>query len=128
MLLILTIPSAVALALLAPIAAWLVHLSHVLSVFTISLTLYAVSIPFESVNHLLLRSFYALKRTVAPAVFSVVNGAVAILVAWFASPVYGVYALALGFTAGQIVQLLGLSLLLPSRVRALTQGEVTSQS
>ncbi|PIR48764.1 hypothetical protein COU80_03650 [Candidatus Peregrinibacteria bacterium CG10_big_fil_rev_8_21_14_0_10_55_24] len=128
LLLILTVPSAVALVLLAPVAAWLVHLSHVLSVFAVSLTLYAVSIPFESVNHLLLRSFYALKRTVAPAIFSVLNGAVAILVAWFASPIYGVYALALGFTAGQIVQLAGLALLLPSRVRALKQGEATSQS
>ena len=116
-LLALTIPGAIALTALAPVAAWLVHLSHVLPVFTVCLSLYALSIPFESVNHLLLRSFYSLKHTVTPAIFSVANGTVAIAAAWVLSPKFGVYSLALGFTCGQIVQLVGLATLLPGRVR-----------
>lgn len=118
-LLVLTIPGAVALAALAPVAAWLVHLTHVLPVFAACLALYAVSIPFESVNHLLLRAFYSLKHTLIPAVFSVLNGLVAIACAWLLAPKLGVYSLAAGFTAGQVVQLVGLALLLPRRVRAL---------
>jgi len=119
-LLVLTIPGALALAALAPLAAWLVHISHVLPVFAVCLALYAVSIPFESINHLLLRSFYALKHTTTPAVFSVANGFVAIAVAWLLSEKFGVYSLALGFTCGQIVQLIGLAILLPRRVRLLS--------
>jgi len=118
-LLVLTIPAAIALAFLAPVAAWLVHLSAVLPVFSICLTLYAISIPFESINHLLLRSFYSLKHTVTPAILSVVNGTIAIAVAWYLAPKYGVYSLALGFTVGQIAQMIGLGVMLPRRVRSL---------
>ena len=122
-LLILTIPGAVLLAVLAPFAAWLVHLGHVLPVFTTCLSLYALSIPFESINHLLLRSFYSLKHTVTPAILSVINGTVAIAVAAFLAPRYGVYSLAIGFTTGQVVQLIGLSVLLPRRVRLLESSD-----
>lgn len=118
MMLVITIPGAITLYFMAPVAAWLVHVQHVLPVFSLSLLLYAISIPFESINHLLLRSFYALKHTLTPAILSVVNGLVAVAVAWYFAKIIGVYALALGFTVGQVVQLIGLSLLLPSRVRS----------
>lgn len=115
-LLALTIPGAVALVLLAPVAASLVSLSHVLSVFTLCLAYYAISIPFESINHLLLRAFYALKHTLTPAIFSVLNGLLAIAVAWLLAPQFGVYSLAIGFTVGQVIQLLGLSVFLRLRL------------
>jgi putative peptidoglycan lipid II flippase len=118
-LLLLTIPGAIALVFVTPVAAKLVNLSHVLPVFSLCLALYAISIPFESINHLLLRAFYATKHTITPAILSVVNGITAIACAVVLSPTYGVYSLALGFTAGQIVQLLGLAILLPKRVRRL---------
>jgi putative peptidoglycan lipid II flippase len=108
----LTIPGAVVLVLMAPIAARLVHLQHVLPVFGMALLVYAIAIPFESLNHLLLRSFYALHKTTTPAIFSVLNGTVAIFASWMLVPSMGVYALAAGFTAGQVVQLVGLSVLL----------------
>lgn len=114
--LLLTIPGAVALVFIAPIAAKLVSLSHVLPVFTLCLTAYAVSIPFESINHLLLRAFYATKHTVTPAIFSVSNGLVAIAVAWLLAPDIGVLAIPIGFTTGQVLQMIGLGLLLPRRV------------
>jgi putative peptidoglycan lipid II flippase len=108
----LTIPGAVVLVLAAPIAARLVHLQDVLPVFGTALLIYAIAIPFESLNHLLLRSFYALHRTTSPAVFSVLNGITAIVTSWLLVPSMGVYALAAGFTAGQVLQLAGLSVLL----------------
>lgn len=108
----LTLPGAVALVLLAPVAAHLVHLQDVLPVFSMALLMYAIAIPFESLNHLLLRSFYALHRTTTPAVFSVLNGTTAIVVSWLLVPSMGVYALAAGFTAGQLVQVIGLGVLL----------------
>ncbi len=112
LLLVLTIPGAIVLVLAAPIAARLVHLQDVFSVFNMALLLYAVSAPFESVNHLLLRSFYALEKTSTPAIFNVLNGVTAIATSWLLVPRYGVYALALGFTAGQIVQMVGLATML----------------
>lgn len=117
--LMLTIPGSLALWLLAPVAAWLVHLQDVLPVFTMCLALYALSIPFESVSHLLLRAFYSLKDTTVPAVLTVLNGTVAIGVSWYFAPHYGVYALALGFASGQIVQTAGLAILLPYRMKHL---------
>lgn len=118
MILLLTIPGALVLVGAAPIAARLVHLQDVLPIFWMALGYYAVSIPFESLNHLLLRSFYALHRTATPAIFSVINGLVAIIVTWMFVPQFGVYALAVGFTVGQVVQLVGLSVMLPRTVRA----------
>lgn len=116
MMLMLTIPGAIVLVFATPIAAKLVHLTDVLPVFGMTLALYAISIPFESINHLLLRSYYALKRSVAPSVFSVINGLSAVAIAWILAPTFGVYALAIGFTFGQIVQLLGLAVMLPKAV------------
>lgn len=113
----LTVPGAVVLVFAAPIAARLVNLDHVYDVFRLALLFYALSIPFESINHLLLRSFYALHRTTAPAVWSVLNGTIAIAVSWLLVPRFGVYALAFGFTAGQIAQMTGLGVMLPRTVR-----------
>jgi len=119
---VLTIPGAIVLALLAPVAAHLVHLTHRLEVFRLCLILYAISIPFESLNHLLLRAFYSLKNTAKPACFSVLNGGVAIVVSWILAPRIGVYALALGFTAGQLLELIGLGILLPFQVNKSIEG------
>lgn len=104
LLLLLTVPGSLLLILLAPVAAWLVHLSHVLKIFSMALTLYALSIPFESINHLLLRAFYARKDSKTPALWSVINGVISVSVAWAFAPLLGVYALAIGFTVGQLVQ------------------------
>lgn len=114
--LLMTIPGAIVLYLIAPFAASLVSLTHVLPVFSLCLLFYCISIPFESINHLLLRAFYATKHTVTPAVFSVINGLSAICVAWYLAPKFGVYSLAIGFAIGQGIQLVGLAVMLPKRV------------
>jgi len=90
----------------------------VLPIFSLCLLFYCISIPFESINHLLLRAFYATKHTVTPAIFSVINGLSAITTAWYLAPKFGIYSLAIGFAVGQVIQLIGLSLMLPKRVRS----------
>jgi putative peptidoglycan lipid II flippase len=112
----LTIPGAVLLVVLAPIAAQLVDLTQVYPVFRTTLFFYALSIPFESMNHLLLRGYYALKDTLLPAFSTVVAGVAAMLTAWLLVPQFGVFALAIGFTAGQLVQTLGLGMFLSGRL------------
>lgn len=121
LLLLLSIPGAIALIVLTPVAAALVHLTDVLPIFSIALGLYAISIPFESLNHLLLRSYYALHRTGTPAIMNVLNGVTAIAISALLLPRMGVFALPLGFTIGQTVQLLGLGILLPKKIQTIGQ-------
>jgi peptidoglycan biosynthesis protein MviN/MurJ (putative lipid II flippase) len=117
----LTIPGALLLSVLAHVAARIVHLIEpsVIAIFVITLGIYCISIPFESLNHLLLRATYATKHTTVPAILSVLSGVIAIVVAWQYAPTYGVYALAMGFMLGQVVQMIGLLGFLRIRVRAL---------
>lgn len=117
LLLLFTIPAAVLLATAAPIAAWLVHLQSVLPVFTVCLMVYALSLPFESIAHLLLRAYYATHRTGIPAAMNVLNGIVAVGGAWLLVPRFGIYSLAIGYALGQIVQMTGLAILLPHTLR-----------
>lgn len=115
--LLLTVPGAVVLVLLTPVAAALIHLKTVfLSVFFTCLTLYAVSIPFESLNHLFTRAFFATKHTTIPAVLTVLNGIVAIVLSWMLAPRLGVFSLALGYTVGHVVEMAGLLALFPREV------------
>lgn len=122
----LTIPAAIALMFLGDIAAWLVHLKEpdIVATFIFALSLYAASIPLESLNHLLLRAIYATKHTTIPAVVTVLNGGIAIAVAWIFAPQYGVYALAAGFLGGQLLELSFLSIFLRTRVRTLVPAPV----
>jgi putative peptidoglycan lipid II flippase len=118
----LTVPCAVALVLLAPVAATLVSIEEVFAVFRWTLLFYAVSIPFESANHLLLRSYYALRDTLLPALSAVAAGLMACVAAWVLLPDMGVYALGIGFTVGQVMQTGMLGAFLPWRLRMLKKG------
>ncbi|TSC58033.1 MAG: virulence factor [Candidatus Peregrinibacteria bacterium Greene0416_19] len=111
-----TIAGAVLLVLLAPVAARLVHLSRVLNVFSIALLFYAISIPLESINHLLLRAYYATKNTFIPAVFSVLAGITAVTTAWILVDRFGLYGLGISYTLAQAVLILGLALFLRRRI------------
>ena len=106
--LLLTIPSAVALALLAPVAAALVHLTASLPLFSVCLAVYALSIPLDSMNHVLLRARYARRDTLGPALWTVANGVVSMATAFLLSSRIGPAAIAAGFLAGQAVQAAGL--------------------
>jgi putative peptidoglycan lipid II flippase len=117
----LSIPGAIALALLAKVGGHLLNLQDaVLSTFTASLWIYCLAIPFESANHLILRSFYALKNTRWPALSSVISCTLAIAAGTILLPSLGVYALAVAYAVAQVSQaiFLGSSLaVLISRLR-----------
>lgn len=117
LLLLLTVPGAVILAFCAPIAAWLVSLLQVYGSFKLCLILYAISVPFESIAHLFLRAFYSLHDTMIPAILGVLSGAAAVAIAWWAAPIWGVLALPLGYTLGQVLETMILGVLLERRMR-----------
>lgn len=109
----LAIPGAFALAACAGIAAWMMRLdASVTPMFIGSLLIYAVAVPFESLNHIILRSFYSLKNTGWPAVTSVVSCIVAVGVGTLLLPTLGLYALAVAFVSGQVAQTILLSMAL----------------
>jgi putative peptidoglycan lipid II flippase len=115
--LLLTMLGGVAMYFLSPFEARLVHLSPYLHTFSILLGIYAISIPFESVTHIQYRVLYAMKNTFFAAFMGVLGGVVAIIVGWIFLGRFGIYALAIGYTTGEIVQATGLAILLPSMMR-----------
>ena len=120
--LLLTIPGAIALVFLTPMAVWLIHLKATfVPVFFTCLALYALSIPFEGLNHLLTRAFYATKHTTIPAVLTVINGVIAIVLSWTLAPRLGVFSLALGYCVGHIVEMAGLLVLFPREVQSVRE-------
>jgi len=113
---VLTVPGAVALVLLGGVAAYLIDVPVDLEkAFLTTLSIYAISIPFESINHLQLRAFYALKETLTPAMVGVIGGVVTILTATAFAGRYELYALPIGYSAGEVVKTVLLGLLLPGR-------------
>lgn len=106
----LAIPGGIALALCAGIAAWLMRLdASIVPTFTTSLLIYAIAVPFESTNHILLRSFYALKNTGWPALTSALSCIAAVTTGTMLVPVMGVYALAVAYVTAQVCQTVLLS-------------------
>ena len=113
----LTVPAALALVILTPVAQWLVHIDTAFTaLFATMIVFYALSIPLESLNHLYLRAFYARHNTMIPAAMSVLNGTVAIAVAWLLRETVGPAALPLGFAVGQLVSFVGLAVFLRSSI------------
>ena len=119
MMLLLTIPSSLALILLAPVAARLVHLQSMewYPMFRLCLIIYAISVPFESLAHLLLRAFYAMKDTAIPAILAFLSSIAAVAIAWYLAPQYGVLSLPIGYTAGQMAETVVLWVVLRRRMR-----------
>lgn len=121
----LALPGAVCLALMSHVAAWLMHLGPTVSgTFIRALLIYALAVPFESTNHIILRTFYALKNTGWPALSSVVSGAAAVTTGTLLLPSLGIYALAVAYVAGQVCQ----TLFLGSALSGLMRKRTTSLS
>ncbi|MEI8230362.1 MAG: lipid II flippase MurJ [Candidatus Peregrinibacteria bacterium] len=113
-----TIPGSIGLVITVPIAAWLIHLEPMfVPLFFICIVLYAFSVLFEGMNNLFTRAFFASRNTTVPAIFTVINGAVAIAISWLLAPKYGVASIALGYTIGHVVEMMGLILYLPKEGR-----------
>lgn len=122
------LPGTLALAVLASVAAWLLHLDASVAVmFKNALWIYCIAIPFESVNHIILRSFYALKNTLWPAVSSVLSCTIAVVSGSILLPSLGVYALVVAYIVAQVAQtvFLGFSLTVILRRKPLTEAPVS---
>lgn len=82
--------------------------SDAIALTALTLGMFCLSIPTESLSHLFARAFYATENTVIPVVFSVVSLIVAGSVAYMLMGSIGIIALPLGFFLGSLVKALGL--------------------
>ncbi len=104
---IFSIIGAIVLGFSTTIAAFLIGLKDgILPVFSLQVITYCFAAPFDSVNHVLLRTFYAQQNTKIPALSSIISSITgAVTASYFASSV-GPQAIAIGYGAACFVQLL----------------------
>lgn len=69
------------------------------------LAVYSISIPFESVMHLLARSHFALKNTLRPSIIHISTISLTMIVSYILIPQYELFALPIAFTIGLIIQI-----------------------
>lgn len=88
------------------------------------LSVFAISVPFESLGHLLSRAIYATRHTLLQVAASLVGFAVTILATALLSGQLGVVAIPLGFSLGSAVRcaLLGVVLVIRLRQMQATAG------
>lgn len=84
------------------------------------LSVFALSIPFESLNSLLARAFYSLKNTIIPVLCSLTGLIVSVCVAFFGAKTFGLIAIPYGFLSGQFTKTAALSVILYFRLRRKT--------
>lgn len=106
-----TLPAAVGMILLAqPLITVLLgrgaFTDEAIVATSITLTMFALSIPIESVLHVTARAFYARQNTVTPVVIAVIAMLVNIGVCWLMAPRIGTIGLALGFVITSATQVL----------------------
>jgi putative peptidoglycan lipid II flippase len=83
------------------------------------LSAFALSVPFESLFHLLSRAMYATRNTVLQVASAVAGLAITVAVASLLAPEIGITAIPLGFTVGTAAKVGLLALALVPRIRAL---------
>lgn len=86
------------------------------------LSIFALSIPTESLVHLLARTFYALKNTIIPVVFSAIGLIVSVSFAYYQSKNLGIAAIPYGFFLGSSAEVILLAIFLHARIRTLRQS------
>lgn len=119
--LFLTLPAAIGIYMLAnPIVAIIyghgAFDSEDTRITAIVLTFFALSIPLESMVHLMARAFYAHKNTLVPVVGSLMLMLSVITGSYFFAPRLGAPAFALFFTIGSAIQVFWLVLMLRNRI------------
>ena len=82
------------------------------------LVAFAISIPFESVTHLLSRAIYATRHTLLQVLASLAGLGITVLATWLLLPALGVIAIPIGFAVGMIAKVGLLALALLARLRA----------
>ncbi len=124
-----TTAAAVALALLAkPLVSLLLgggrFGANDIRLVSVTLQLYCLSIPLETMLHIYHRSFYSLRNTIIPAVFHAINILLMIIVAKLLSPQIGVFAIPIGFTSGLAVHVTIMALIFPLLLKKRTLNAI----
>lgn len=81
------------------------------------LSVFALSIPTESLVHLLARAFYALKNTYIPVLFSIANFLISVSFAYFKSKQIGIAAIPYGFFLGSLSEVVLLAMVLRFKLK-----------
>jgi putative peptidoglycan lipid II flippase len=93
-----------------------------------TLAAFALSVPFESLTHLLSRAIYATRHTVLQVLSSLAGFAVTLAATLQLTDALGVAAIPIGFAIGSAVKLVLLAGSLAFRLRTATAGEPISES
>lgn len=80
------------------------------------LSAFALSIPTESLIHLLARAFYALKNTITPVLMSVLGLVISLSFAFYKAKTIGIVAIPYGFFLGSFTEVICLSFLLRKKL------------
>ena len=78
---------------------------------------FGLSIPFESLVHILARAFYARQNTLTPMIINISTMVVIALITLFVAPIYGVQWFSIGFTIGFAFQVVLLSYMLRKKLQ-----------
>lgn len=87
------------------------------NLLAVTLQLYCISIPLESLLHIYHRGFYSLRNTIIPATFHAINILLMIIIAKTLAPTIGVYAIPIGFAGGLAIHVTILSIIFPILLR-----------
>lgn len=99
-----------------------------LNATTLVLSAFAISVPFESLTHLLSRAIYATRHTLMQVAASLVGFATTIAVTVILVPRIEVLAIPIGFSAGMAVRVVLLALVLAWRLRVFRPEPLTEPS
>lgn len=119
-----TIVAAAAMALVADLAIGLLLGGEAFDRAAVSRTAtaleaFALSVPLESLTHLLARAIYATRNTILPVLASLVGFGVAVVAAALLAPGLGLAGLPIGFAAGSAVKVTLLGVALVPRIRSI---------
>lgn len=73
-----------------------IHLTSIILFF------FAISIPFESLSHILARTFYACQNTFTPMIINIISMSIIAFITFFIAPIYGIEWFSIGFSLGFI--------------------------
>jgi putative peptidoglycan lipid II flippase len=92
------------------------------------LAAFALSVPFESVAHLLSRAIFATRQTVLQSLASIAGLEITMAATILMLPRFGILALPLGFAAGQASKVVLLGVILAVRLSAFPRPDAASRS
>lgn len=123
-----TIPSAVGIMLLGKPIIVLILGGGAFQERSIDLTAlilfyFALSIPFESLSHILARGFYAMQNTFTPMLVNISGMFIIACITYFVAPIYGIQWFSIGFTIGYIFYVLALTTILRKHLQGFKTKE-----